>query len=430
MKRNLLFITFFLLAFLESQAQISYDGTISESNWGSALATSGAGCAGPGFGAGHEINAIYVSNDGISNNNIILAVAGNVQNGNRIIVFLDTKTGGFNNGSFNRTNAPGGIANFNSGTSFDAGFNADYALVIGTNAAHDNFFVDLFTLTSGTGSNIFLGSSTANPSTIGASPANSDNTKGFEIAIPKSNLGFVNGASISVFAMYTGESGFLSNQFLTCASSGDGNYAGGAVSFGSASPNPITVSATALTVELTRFDAKTTDNHVKLSWETATETNNKTFQIERSLDAENWFLIAEMAGAGNSRDVLQYQFTDLAPLAGTSFYRLRQIDFDGLSSLSPVRQIERKTSETVSIYPNPVKNGHFVVSTMVENETDLRVDLLDMMGRVVRVMDFTAQKGENNLEFLTNNLPEGMYSVRLFNGTSEVTSQKISIKNR
>jgi Secretion system C-terminal sorting domain len=189
-------------------------------------------------------------------------------------------------------------------------------------------------------------------------------------------------------------------------------------------------SFTVLPVELTHFDAKTTENQVKLTWETATETNNKSFQIERSLEAENWFLIAEMAGAGNSRDVLQYQFTDFAPLAGKSFYRLRQIDFDGFSSLSPVRQIERKASEIVTIYPNPVQNGRFVVSTTTENEADLRVDLLDLMGRVVRVMDFTAQKGENYLEFLTNDLPEGMYSVRLFNGTSEVTSQKISIKNR
>lgn len=209
------------------------NGNIDEAVWGTALATSAGGPT-PSFGASHAINAVYSYGDATY---LYFAIAGNVQSGNRILLFIDSATGGFNNGSFNRTNAPSGVNNWNSGTTFDSGFNADYCAVIGTNGS-GTYFLDLFTLTSGTGSNTFIGSA---GSEFGINVDNTSLTRGFEFRIPKTALNYTANQELQLFAAYTSDGGFLSNQFLTRANSGDGSYGSGAVTFGSAAPNPITV---------------------------------------------------------------------------------------------------------------------------------------------------------------------------------------------
>ncbi|MFY7665577.1 beta strand repeat-containing protein, partial [Flavobacterium sp.] len=209
------------------------NGNIDEAVWGTALATSAGGPT-PSFGASHAINAVYSYGDA---SYLYFAIAGNVQSGNRILLFIDSAAGGFNNGSFNRTNAPSGVNNWNSSTTFDAGFNADYCAVIGTNGS-GTYFLDLFTLTSGTGSNTFIGSA---GSEFGINVDNTSLTRGFEFRIPKTALNYTANQELQLFAAYTSDGGFLSNQFLTRANSGDGSYGSGAVTFGSAAPNPITV---------------------------------------------------------------------------------------------------------------------------------------------------------------------------------------------
>lgn len=219
--------------------QLTFNGTIDESSWGSPLATSAGGPT-SGFGAGHEINALYATGD---STNIYFGLAGNVQSGNSILLFIDTNattTDGFNNGGFNRTNAPGGVDDFNSGTTFDNGFYADFVLRIGTNGS--TYYFDLYTLSSNTGSNNFLG--TGDTAGFGADPFNSSNTRGFEVTLPKATLGYSNGNDIEVFALYTSDGGFLSNQFLTVAGSSEGNYTDGVVNFSAAAPNPILINAT------------------------------------------------------------------------------------------------------------------------------------------------------------------------------------------
>lgn len=208
------------------------DGSITESDWGTALATSTGGPT-PSFGASHAINALYCYGDATY---LYFAIAGNVQTGNRILLFIDSKSGGYNNGSFSRTNAPQGIDDFNSSTTFDSGFNADYCAVIGTDGS-GTYYLDLFTL-AGTGSNTFIGSAGTE---FGINVSNTDQTKGFEFRIPKTSLGYTANQDLQLFAAYTSDAGFLSNQFLTKAGSSDGSYGSGAVTFGSATPDPITV---------------------------------------------------------------------------------------------------------------------------------------------------------------------------------------------
>ena len=116
-------------------------------------------------------------------------------------------------------------------------------MVIGTDVAQTNFFWDLYELSGtagvGGGPNNFLGDLSSNR--LHASPLNSSQTRGFESGISKAELGMT-GNSFTMMAMYSSDAGFLSNQFMTPAGSGDGNYTNGVVDFAQAAPNPITVS--------------------------------------------------------------------------------------------------------------------------------------------------------------------------------------------
>jgi hypothetical protein len=225
-----------------SNPSITVDGIMNEVAWGNARATN-VGGPGYGFGAGHELNALYATSTATD---LYLALAGDVQNNNRIVIWIDCKSGGYNDGSYNRTGAPSGVNNFNGSTTFDFGFNADYALAIGTNGLHNDFFFDLFPLTSSGGGGTYLGSNSAT-NLEGAPGASGSQAAGFEMQIPWSQLGGVPTGNFKVFAMYMSDGGFLSNQFLQRAGPSDGNYGNGAVTFGAATPDPVTLQPFSIT---------------------------------------------------------------------------------------------------------------------------------------------------------------------------------------
>lgn len=89
-----------------------------------------------------------------------------------------------------------------------------------------------------------------------------------------------------------------------------------------------------LPIELLRFDAEAMSDHVRVRWTTATERDNALFVVERSADAIDWQGVGTIPGSINSNTALDYVFDDTEPLHGVSYYRLRQVDMDGTSSLS------------------------------------------------------------------------------------------------
>jgi hypothetical protein len=221
------------------------NGNISESFWGVPIVNSNGG-PGSGFSP-NRLNAIYIRNGfGFLN----LAVAGRLDHDNKILIFLDTKTGiGFNNlsGWTNRSNAPhNAIRNLKgdvgSSIQFDAGFFADYIVSVGVdnNGIH---YLDLYDMVTNT--NTFIGNNSANSNRISyqANASATDFSQGYELRIPMNLLGTLSNP-MQVFAMLTnnpasGSATFLSNQFLTRANNSQGNFGDGAINFNNEPPNPI-----------------------------------------------------------------------------------------------------------------------------------------------------------------------------------------------
>ncbi|MBK7971168.1 MAG: T9SS type A sorting domain-containing protein [Bacteroidetes bacterium] len=142
--------------------------------------------------------------------------------------------------------------------------------------------------------------------------------------------------------------------------------------------------ASPLPVELINFDANPVDNkEVLCSWVTASEINNDFFTLERSRNGINFEHVGTVDGAGNSNVTLSYSFTDKNPYPGISYYRLRQTDFDGETSNSPIVAVRIETIEPVfTIFPNPTTGDVYVISENTSSSA-VRLYIYDSAGRHV-----------------------------------------------
>ena len=135
----------------------------------------------------------------------------------------------------------------------------------------------------------------------------------------------------------------------------------------------------ALPVELTRFGAAAEGSGVRLNWTTASEKNSESFEVQRSADGKTYQVMGKVAAQGSSSSLHEYEFRDARPLAGLTYYRLRQIDTDGSSAYSPVATARARANAETLAYPNPTSG--LVMLPAVPGLSQYR--LLDAVGRPV-----------------------------------------------
>lgn len=165
----------------------------------------------------------------------------------------------------------------------------------------------------------------------------------------------------------------------------------------------------ALPVEWLRFEARAEGNAVALAWATASETNSAYFEVERSVDGARYEAIGRVPGAGNSAVVQTYGFTDPAPLPGTGYYRLRQVDVDGRYTFSRVVAVARDAAAAdLLLYPNPATDRLTVAWAGDTGEAPVQWMLVDAGGRVLRSGEM-----EGRMALGVGDLPAGMYAVRV-----------------
>lgn len=173
-----------------------------------------------------------------------------------------------------------------------------------------------------------------------------------------------------------------------------------------------------LPVELIAFDAQPTPHReVRCTWTTATELNNDFFTVERSRDGIVFHGIGEADGAGTSYAQHTYDFDDRDPITGLSYYRLRQTDFDGSSTLSRVVPVWLDAQgPVIAVFPNP-NNGSFTIAR-TEAESAEPFELLDASGRVVR--QWLMPQGVER-EQVTIDGASGLYMLRWSGGQLRVS---------
>lgn len=164
-----------------------------------------------------------------------------------------------------------------------------------------------------------------------------------------------------------------------------------------------------LPVELLEFEAGLTQTQeVELRWKTASENENSHFMVERSQGDGFWQELGRVEGQGNSRLMTNYLYNDLSPLKGTSYYRLKQVDFDGSFHYSGIRSVALRSDlrPNLKVYPNPTK-GECVLEAEIEEFSELKV--FDQMGRDLSEQVIWLELYEKQLRIDLSTLHPGCY---------------------
>lgn len=213
----------------------------------------------------------------------------------------------------------------------------------------------------------------------------------------------------------------------------------GTVDVWKAGDGPITGPAIAtsggLPIELTYFNGALENKSVKLQWQTATESSNDYFEIQKSFDGITFSKLNQIDSKsldGNSLQTLNYEIEDLNPQKGINYYRLKQVDFSTESSYSRIISVDfNKAGDfSFSVFPNPNDGRSFDISIEgIENGNVASITVYDIMGKEVYTKDLKAIESDNlnqsiNLE---NRLAPGIYMISA-STKSNILSKRLIVK--
>lgn len=153
--------------------------------------------------------------------------------------------------------------------------------------------------------------------------------------------------------------------------------------------------------------------NVKLSWKTAYENNTSHFIIEKSTDGRNFSEAGSVNATGNSSIASNYTFIDAEPSQGINYYRLIEVNKDGLSQQAGITTatiFSRFTKPT--LYPNPVINGSFTLNSEWHASGRNVYLLTDISGRILQKGNISSARQEVNV----SQLAPGNYTIKLGSG--------------
>ena len=184
-------------------------------------------------------------------------------------------------------------------------------------------------------------------------------------------------------------------------------------------------------VELTSFTAEAINDAVVLKWQTATETNNQGFEIERSLDNINFNNIGFVPGFGTTTETKSYNYTDSEVSSGNYTYRLKQIDFDGSFEYSQEVEVQVTAPLVFTLeqnFPNPF-NPSTVISYQLPVGGNVTLKVFDLLGcEVATLVNENKSAGKYEVEFNAENLHSGIYFYEFKAGEFIQTKKMILMK--
>jgi len=181
---------------------------------------------------------------------------------------------------------------------------------------------------------------------------------------------------------------------------------------------------TSVPVEITSFTANATDKGVKLEWSTASELNNRGFEIEKSKVKDqnskiNWEKAGFIVGKGTSSEIQTYSFFDDNVFNGIYQYRLKQIDYDGSFRIYGPIEVEYGVIKDYNLeqnYPNPF-NPETVIKYTIPNSGRVTIRLYNVLGKEIKTLvDEQKESGSYEIIFNAEELSSGVYFYKLESG--------------
>ncbi len=184
-------------------------------------------------------------------------------------------------------------------------------------------------------------------------------------------------------------------------------------------------------VELVSFNASVLTDKITINWSTATELNNFGFEVQRSIDNSDFFTIGFTDGYGTTTEPRDYFFNDNNVVPGKYYYRLKQVDYDGIFEFSDIIEADFVGPTEFKLnqnYPNPF-NPSTVISYAIPGSEFVTLKIYDMLGNEVSVLINEEQPaGTYKIEFNSTSLSSGTYLYRIQAGSFVETRKMILLK--
>ncbi|WP_299703310.1 SGNH/GDSL hydrolase family protein [uncultured Pontibacter sp.] len=159
-----------------------------------------------------------------------------------------------------------------------------------------------------------------------------------------------------------------------------------------------------LPVELVSFKGKPTLNGVSLSWQTASELDNHYFEVQRGETSFDFKAVDRVEGSGTTSLPQQYTFEDKKATNGVNYYRLRQVDFDGTESYSPVIAVSlvQATTEDMRVYPTRVQSKTPVTLQLLALQPmeKFNIGIYTLEGKLIKEFEAEADARGNFIQLI------------------------------
>jgi hypothetical protein len=170
-------------------------------------------------------------------------------------------------------------------------------------------------------------------------------------------------------------------------------------------------------VELLYFESEPINNKVVLTWSTASEMNNRGFELEKSKsERKTWLSIGFIEGNGTTTEEHAYSFIDFINEPGNYFYRLKQIDYNGNFEYSKVIEVtvqEPREFLLLQNYPNPFNNST-IISYQIPTDKFVTLIVYDVLGnQVTTLVNENKKAGYHSISFNASDLSSGVYIYQL-----------------
>ena len=177
-----------------------------------------------------------------------------------------------------------------------------------------------------------------------------------------------------------------------------------------------------LPIRLVFFRGHLKEDNVILTWQTATESNNEYFTIERIVSTHRndsplgWEEIDVVPGAGSSNTLRSYKLVDKLPLPSAPsmiiYYRLKQTDYDGAYEYSDAVAVSVLRKVKFAVHPNP-SPGIVTTDIYVDRPQVMHFTVYDLLGRSIYEEEFVQSPGNMRRQIDLTGHSKGVYNLKL-----------------
>ena len=192
--------------------------------------------------------------------------------------------------------------------------------------------------------------------------------------------------------------------------------------------NGASLNCSTLPVKIANLSGQKTETGNLITWETSSEDNSNTFEVQRSLETLKFETIKTLKAAGHSQQSLKYSHLDESCRNKGYYYRLKETDINGIETFSNIIYIDSENDVNLTrVYPVP---AHDLISVDIESrlENDVMIEVVNSIGNSVYSRHQLINQGNNTVMVDVSDLSAGMYFVRITNKLDSYRVQNAFVK--